>query len=408
MDVRELHKLCIDSYTGTGGYLDGKYLHEFSKEEDYAERLLNSYYENYVIGMIASATQPVFGDKVQRKYDTPMYREFCNNVDMVGTPLTSWLLNVASYHTLLGNVFIIMDNVKEPIQNLQEAMAKRDYPFLYYKLPRDVQSVKLDRFGKVVSLSFALPDIEIEGTKYKQTRTVIDGVQIDTYKDGDETKQVGDTVTGVNIIMTGSEALPIPPFLSICQISKAIYNMDSEQRDLERAQAFNILQIPSDMPEVAQTLGSKNLLYVGSDATRDAKYISPDANILQTLGVSSDRMTVRLKDQARNLGIRVVEKHYKSGTALSLDYAPSYAVYANMSILFEDIEGKIRDMFSLATKTTDSTDITYNRDYAPSPDQLTADYELLVAAMDTDYGEDRNTKIIDSAYTKLSKITGLE
>jgi len=408
VDLRNLHTLCVDSYLGIGGYLDGSYLQEFAREENFDARLQNSYYENQIIGMVTSATAPIFGDKVQRTYDTEIYKSFCQNVDMIGTDLTTFLKECSTYHTLLGNVFIVMDNVESPSTTVGSAIKNRDYPFLYKKLPHEMKSVKVDRFGGVEKATFSLGKREINGKETECFRTVSNGAQCDWYT-GDDKKRVdiGETIQGTRIIMTGTEIMPVPPFLSLCQIARTIYNMDSEQRDLERAQAFSLLQLPSDMPEKATKIGVHNVLYVGNEGTRDAKYVSPDAQILQTLGISSDRMTVRMKDQARNLGIRVVEKHYKSGTALSHDYAPSYAVLASGSIVFEGVEYDIRNMFNEVAGQSDKTKINYNRDYSPSPDKNVEDYNTLVGAMKTDYGEKRNAIIINHSYEKLESITGL-
>ena len=73
---RTNYALCIDSFTGVGGYETGEYLQEFSREEDFSNRLKNSYYENNIVGMIASSTEPVFGDKVRREGSSDLYQAF--------------------------------------------------------------------------------------------------------------------------------------------------------------------------------------------------------------------------------------------------------------------------------------------------------------------------------------------
>jgi len=410
------YKLCIDTFTGVGGYWDGSYLQKFAREEDFEGRKANSFYKNNVVGMVASATAPVFGDKVQRKDMSDMYAAFAENVDMRGTTLTNWLQTVAEYHTLLSNVFIVMDNVQEPDENVQVAIANRSFPFLTYKTPDLVEDVKIDNTGKITSITFYLDKKTVKkedgsnGANTNVYRTIEDGVIRDFYKDKENKKYIGDpiTATGTKVIMTGSEPLPIPRFLSLSEIARAIYNMDSEQRDLERAQAFNILQVPGKPVETSVEVGPRNVLYVDPDSGRDAKYISPDANVLQVLGLSSDRINTDMKDQARNLGIRVIEKHYKSGDALELDYAPSYSILSNLSMLFEDLEYKIRDMFVSATGVPDKTVVTYNRDYSPSPDKIEQDYNTLVEAQKTKYGDERDAQIKDAAYKKLALITGME
>jgi hypothetical protein len=410
MNERTMYKLCIDSYTGVGGYLDGTYLQQFSREEDFEDRLANSYYENNIVGMVTSATAPVFGDNVQRSNMSQMYEAFTKNVDMRGTTLTNWLFNVAKLHTLLSNVFIIMDNVQKPVKNVSEAIDKRSFPYLTYKTPDLVEDVKISNTGEITSITFYLDSKNINGANTNVYRTISGGVIKDWYGSAKDPQYIGDPISaiGTRVIMTGSEPMPIPQFLSLCQIARAVYNMDSEQRDLERAQAFSILQVPSNMPETAQVIGAKNVLYVGEDASRDAKYISPDSNILQSLGLSSDRMTLRMKDQARNIGIRIVEKHYKSGDAIELDYEPSSTVYENNSILFEDVEKKINRMFIAMTGITDNTEIVYDQDYKPSDSKNNKDYTMLTEASATDYGEERNMQIRNESYKKLALITGME
>jgi len=389
-----MYKLCLDSYYGTGGYLDGTYLQKFGEEDNFTARLENSYYENNIVGMVTSATAPVFGDNVQRSNMSKMYEAFTKNVNMRGTTLTNWLLEVAKLHTLLSNVFIIMDNVQNPSKNVEQAIAQREFPFLTYKTPDLVQDVQVSNTGEITSITFFLDSkkmkdgkSDVNGANTNVYRTIENGEIKDWYKDKENKKYIGDPISaiGTRVIMTGSEPMPVPQFFSLCQISKAVYNMDSEQRDLERAQAFCILQVPGKIAQTGLKVGPRNVLEIDAEASQSAKYISPDANILQTLGLSSDRMTLRMKDQARNIGIRIVEKHYKSGDAIELDYEPSSTVYENYSIVFEDVERDINKMFISMAGIEDNTEVVYDQDYKPSDSKNNKDYAMLTEALGTNY-----------------------
>jgi hypothetical protein len=409
MTIEELYTLTIDSYTGGGGFLDGSYIVPHPREDDVDARRKLAYYTNSVLGMVSSLTSPVFGDKITRNIDTDFYRAFLDNCDRRGTSLSNWLLNVAKYDALLGNVFIIMDNATTPPETIGEAIASRSFPYLYYKLPNEVQDVRLDDFGGVSSITFKLDTRKIGGIAKNIYRTIENGFVTDWYGRKDDRSLVGDPINSPasRVIMTGSEVMPIPPFGAIAQTAKAIYNLDSQQLDATGTQAFSILQVPSTEPEASMVVGMKNVLYVHPDGNRDAKYISPDAQVLQHINEFSKSVTDAMIASAVNAGVRVNSGAYKSGTAIMVDSSPAYAVLACTSEKFERIEQKIHDMFCFMAGVTDNTTSSYSKDYTPSVEKKREHQALLAEQLKLPYSEDQLAKISDYSMKLLSEITGM-
>ncbi len=409
MTIEELYDLTIDSYTGGGGFLDGKYIEAHPREDDVAARKKLAYYTNSVRGMVQSLTAPVFGDKITRVYDGLLYRSFCENADRRGTSLSDWLRNVANYDALLGNVFIIMDNAPTPPDTIGEAIASRSYPYLYYKLPNEVQDVVLDPHGGVSSITFKLDSRKIGGFTRNVYRTIEDGKVSDWYAKRDGKEYIGDPVNdpSARVIMTGSEIMPIPPFGAIAQTAKAIYNLDSQQLDATGTQAFSILQVPSKEPESSIVVGLKNVLYVDPESVRDAKYISPDAQVLQHINEYSKSVVDAMTAAAVNVGVRVNSGAYKSGTAIMVDSSPAYAVLSCTSEKFEKIENRIHAMFNFMTGLNDNTTVTYSKDYTPSMEKKREHQQLLSEQMKLPYSPENMRAIENYSMQLLSELTGM-
>ena len=409
MDIQELYELTIDSYTGGGGFLNGEYIIPHPREEDVSARRKLAYYTNSVRGMVQSLTAPVFGDKITRVHDTMLYQSFCDNADRRGTSLSDWLRNVANYDALLGNTFIIMDNAPTPPDTIGEAIESRAYPYLYYKLPNEVQDVVLDPHGGVSSITFKLDSRKIGGVSRNVYRTIENGFVRDWYAVRDGRAYVGDPVKNVSarVIMTGSEVMPIPPFGAIAQTAKAIYNLDSQQLDATGTQAFSILQVPSKEPESSIVIGLKNVLYVDPESVRDAKYISPDAQVLQHINEYSKSVVDAMTAAAVNVGVRVNSGAYKSGTAIMVDSSPAYAVLSCTSEKFERIENRIHDMFNSMTGILDKTTVTYSKDYTPSMEKKREHQQLLSEQMKLPYSPENLRAIENYSMQLLSELTGM-
>ena len=409
MDITELYQLTIDSYTGGGGFLDGSYINAHAREDSVEDRKKNSYFTNYVYGMVDSLIAPVFGDKITRTTDGELYRAFTENVDRRGTSLSDWLSNVAAYDALLGNVFIIMDNSSEPAGTIGEAVASRAYPYLYYRLPNEVEDVRLDQHGGISSITFRIDSLKVGGVSRNVYRTIEDGKVVDWYGKKNDKQYIGDHILSPSsrVIMTGSEVLPMPPFGGVAQTAKAIYNINSEDRDVTRAQGFGILQVPSAVPESSMVIGSKNVLYVDPEGTRDAKYVSPDSNVLLALQSNSKSVTDSMLASAVNAGVRVNSGDYKSGVAIMADNSPSYAVLSRRSEKFQTIEQKIHAMFCFMAGITDNSTVIYSKDYTPSTEKVKESQKIISEQMKLPYSAEQLSKLADYNMTLISQITGM-
>jgi hypothetical protein len=207
--------------------------------------------------------------------------------------------------------------------------------------------------------------------------------------------------------MTGSEIMPLPPFGGVAQTAKAIYNINSEDRDVTRAQGFGILQVPSKQPETAMLIGSHNVLYVDPDGTRDAKYISPDSNVLRSLQDNGNSVTNNMISAAVNQGVRVNGGEYKSGTAIMIDSSPAYSVLAQRSEKYQAIEERIHSMFCVMAGVADETTIVYSKDYTPSIEKVKENQKLISEQMKLPYSQEQISTMANYSMDLLSKITGM-
>ena len=388
-ELQEMHQLCIDSYTGVGGYYTGDYLIEFPRETDKAQRVEYSSYVNNVDGVVESLNTPVFSNDIDRDGMNELQQAFTLDATGNKVSLTSFLENVGAYHQLLGNVFIVMDNFKSVPENMQEAISERIYPYLYYKLPTEIYEYEKDQFGNLTEISFYYETVKIEGSSQpkKVYRHISPMSCYNFYIEGNKREKIADTITDglgfLPVIMTGDTILPVPSTYSLCSLAKMIYNQMSEKRVLERNESFSLLVLASDDPKENIELGSNNVIWVNPESNITPQFISPDASLLSGIGDEITRSQDMFANAASRMGaIPVQGQSTKSGEALKMEFVGSSYALTAQSKLFESIEGEVFTLFGLYVDNMPEVVVTYDKNFNPTYTQLEIDNKALIQAME--------------------------
>lgn len=305
---REHWQLMIDAFEGAGGFADGSYLWPYRNElqDDYLKRQKMARYHNYVETITDLYVQHVFTRDPDRQTDNDDLRQWWDDVDGHGTPLTDFLrTSVTPMSLAVGHTGILMDMTPDEPAGPSKA-DQRARPFL-------------TRY-----LATAIPDwrtAHASITGIKLTEAVPADSIVDEAPEGADAMQylLWDTegwarfTAKGELIAGGTPALGVVPFevlrpkpsilkpfigrslFSHGRIVQALYNRMSEEDEVLRNQAFSLLTVEvhegGDVEQARKQLGSELGTTRALVVQGKTDYISPDmavpaevrANILQII-----------------------------------------------------------------------------------------------------------------------------
>ena len=368
------------SYNGNGGYRDGNYLIPFSRESDYAGRRKLAFYKNYVKPIVRAMVEPVFVQSAVRTVTDDsgnslenLFTSFIDNCDSAGTHIQDFTHSALSICRRHGVVFIVMDNYADQPDNLKTAMDQGIHPYVYLKKAQEVDSYECDRFGNIEWIVFIDSYIK-RGDKTivqyrKWTRTDSSLMEkkdnawtvISSY-----THNLGvvPVIVGYSDIQENNgNVLVDPPVYEIARINFGIFNMCSEVRDQERAQAFSILYAQG-LPANAMEIGPKNCIMIPLGATIAPGYASPDFSIVTGLVENQDKLKNDMFTIAEQLGVIAV-MNSESGIAKNYDFFAHESTLKRTSYIATDLESKMAKLFMRYTNDSFVYTVIYKMDFSP-------------------------------------------
>ncbi len=374
----KLNKLIESALTGKD---IENYLYQFKRESDYQGRQENSYYINYLEGIIDSITVPLFSQTITRESNNDLYNVFINNVDRRGTTMNDFMYSLLKSYKAHGNAFIIMNNFTEFSATLSEQLDNRELPWINMKTMVDLYDYEDDDFGNIKFIEFyngmctdkkGESKPEIIGYNESYVYTYILGDKEDTLE------AEANTFGFIPVISLNPEITPFPTVKDLAKTNIAIYNTLSEQRDLERSSAFCLLEIPNDQPQDANVeLGPNNIIWVPTNSSRGSAYVNPDASVLKTLREGAESMVALLQQQAEKLGSIAINKASQSGAAYEMEFLGKNYVLNQLSDFAESVEYKITEMFGLMITATVDVDIIYPDEFVNNLSAITGKLDII-------------------------------
>lgn len=384
-----------NAYYGSGGFKDGNYLVPHQREMYYPKRKQLSFYKNYVKSIINSVVDPIFIDlltryitnKNEERVELTEFDVFLNDSDNSGEHLQSVIKDALLKCALHSISFVAVDNFSEEQQpaTAQEAI---DYRILPYTIIYCITSVKdygIDDFGNLENITFDT------GRKIQITKSVKgkdetkeyniliyydSNVTIEFYIDDEKTKvMLKEAYHGLGIMPVvifqsvkrkkKRNIFTDPQFYQLARINHAIYNVDSEVRELQRAQGFSILYVQTDDPSGAFTVGPNNVIYVPMEATIPPGFASPDSQIAQNLASHAEALREDLYRIAEKNGVTGVQKAM-SGIAKDWDFRAEEKTLRTYSRIAMEAEIKVVSLFLLYLgKEEYGYFVEYPKDFAP-------------------------------------------
>lgn len=391
IDIRNInqYKLVTEAYEGSAGFCDGSYLLPHQREAFFRDRQILSYYRNYMRPIVESIAIPAV-QGVRRTTDSELYDAFLANVDNKGNTITNHLIEVLINSRLHGNVFVVMDNfINQPL-TLEDALATRNIPYVYTQPAYTVYDHKADSFGNLISISF-FSDVKDEKGQWVKIVTTWDDttVKVEVIKNkkvlSSSSREHGYGIMPVLQVNStiDKSILPFPPFYDITRLEYALYNKDSEIRDQERAQAFSVFYVQTDIPQNGIVLGPHNAIIIPANEkiTMPPGFISPDSSILTTLVANSKELVEAIYRAAQEQGTVAVQKQ-TSGVAEGYKFVGTANQLKKSAEIAYDYELRLHDMFDAITNSTSDIEINYKKDFYPAINSQNIDNTIKLLSME--------------------------
>jgi hypothetical protein len=388
IDIRQenIFTFLDNAYYGTGGFRSGDYLVAHKRELFFDTRKKFAYYVNFVKPIIRAIVEPVFVKDAARIYNNEMLEKFIANVDNRGADIQRFVLTTTNICRRHSTVFIVVDNFTEQPTEQSDAVNKRIMPYCYIRKVNQLYEYKLDGFGNVEELLFLeKPSVCENGTlthkaqyrRWTKTYTRLE-------EDENETSLVK-TQKAVFVSIAGTErahnlgVVPVvvmrdveleqpqdfiaePKLYDIARVNHAIFNKDSEIREIERNQAFAVFCVNQNKASNL-TIGTNNVLFYPLNAN-PPQFVAPPMEVLSQLIADRKELREDLFRLAEQNGVVAVQDA-KSGLALAYEFFAHESVLQQTSQIAETTEEKIIELFNKWTNQDIEYQVEYRSNFVP-------------------------------------------
>ena len=296
------------------------------------------------------------------------------------TKLNTVLFTYQRLAMILGTVFVIVD--KPHTQG--QTKADQALPYLALRLNSQLVAEEKDAAGVWQSVTFSE---SLNGKTVYRTYTLT-GWRLTEDAKGTKVIDQGEYNLGRVPVVRLHIAKPLTPtdtssdsfFYDLAGLNWALYNLDSEQRELVRAQTFAILALPvADDAEREKlkdlTIGTENALTYNPTGGGKPEFIAPPPDPIQ---LYAEKMASVVKDIYRVANLEFVGGVQQSGVALSFHFQEANSSLGGMAEMGEAAENEIADLVYLWQGGTFSGNIAY-----PSDFNMTDLQQAINTALDT-------------------------
>ena len=372
------YQLLYDAYHADGGFKTGQYLlqHPREGEHKYRRRKRMSYYANYVKPVVDSHVDPIFREEPNRNWDSnQLFSMFHEDVDAAGTSMNRFMKKAALVAKLYAVAFIVIDNFADLPATVADTLNDRKLPYAYIVTPSQVTDHKVNRFGRLTSITYTEPAEDADGniTYGSNSRTWTMGEWILSDSNGKVIIRQKHSLARLPIVplyskpMESGNTLPQSEFYSISRTNMSLFNRCSELDEVLSNQAFGILTYPlgenQDTDEVQEIVtGTENLLGYDGTLSKSPEYIGPPAEPANMQMSQIDRLIQEIYRMAKQSHTTGVEAK-ASGVAKAYDFEKTNPVLADFAANCELAEVEMAKVFELWTSAKLNYTCSYERDF---------------------------------------------
>lgn len=336
-----------NAYNGEGGFSDGSYLMQFSREVDekFKSRQNMAYYVNYLKPSIERFASYIFKNSAMRNSNYDLIKIIFDNCDNGGNSLNIFIQNFFKNAFLFGINLILVDMPRTLPSNLKEQKEKRAVPYFV-----EVSPLNLHDFSyKNGVFEWAILRYEVEIKKpFEKSEILTEFHYYDSTKFEKRDKDF-------NIIETIEHNLGLCPLLAlnfsseflgdtiaheIAEISRRIYNARSELDEILRGQTFSILayHIPEGAPlPESLKISTDNVILFSGEAPRFISPSAENANIYINQIENLEKIITEISLNPVNLST----KSSDTGVALQFKFENLNGFLLNLAKKLEDFERRV-------------------------------------------------------------------
>lgn len=169
------------AYKGSGGFKDNTYLVPHGREAFYGARQAFSRYTNFINPILQAMVDPVFNALVHREHkDNELFEMFLADTNYNDLKIQDFTRLVTKYIRLHSVSFVVMDYIlpKDVELSEKDLLKGNHHPYVYMKKAQEVESSKLDFFGRLEEIVFfdVVMDINLDGKLVKKSRRMFGGL----------------------------------------------------------------------------------------------------------------------------------------------------------------------------------------------------------------------------------------
>ena len=376
--------ILIDAFEGDGGFLNGSYLWQYPREsaEDYRDRKAMARHHGYYESLVDLVVRYVFSPGIKRSSKSKEYDAFAADVDGAGTPIEDLMRRFAAMALVTGHAAVLVDKTPDEAEGPTKADEKaRAICSIFTALA--IPDWRFDQnVLTVVKLLEAAPATDIFEDNASDPQYLFWDSEGWARFDADGELVSADT-PGLDLVPLVL-LRPKPSYTSKmlgralapnANVFRALFNRDSEEDEVLRAQAFSLLTVSvdkdADIQQVRESLGTETGATKALVVRGVIDYKTPDQNVPKAIRESRMSLVEELF-RAAHVKFKTNSNDAESGESIRLQH----------SELNEMLQGLARAL-AVAEKQIAQYWFAWQ---SPTPQQAETDY--LAAEVQAEYADE--------------------
>ena len=335
--------------TGTSSQSGASYLVKYPREstDKFNRRNELAFYASPLARVVSSFVAHISGRPVLRDADAhELLQRIMEDVDGKGNSIDVFWQSFMYEFKARGSMLLLVDMPQVLPDNLQQQLQERAAPYWTPVVPELLQEFKVGADGR---FDFA----EFTGTydnNGEETKCIWYFDREIWACKGEDGTVIQSDAHGLDecplLIVTEAGDFPAyGPFAPIADLSRRLFNLDSELDEILRSQTFSLLtmQVPEESTDeqrleaartAGETIGTNNIMMHGGGTPA---FIAPDSG---PASIYMERME-GLRDQINELGLMVATPNQQeSGIAMQTRFQAINAELARFSARMEGLEAR--------------------------------------------------------------------
>lgn len=393
--------------------VSSSYLIQYPRESEskYARRNEIAWYASPLAQVCSRFVGYLSTRQVIRDVNNPLYATMADDIDGKGNSIDVFWQQFARHAKARGSMLLLVDMPAALAGSLQDQLQRRVAPYWTGILPELVTDYQIGDDGKFVYVEFS--GNFTQGEKRIDCTWRFDREGWAAYDNSRVPLAQGEhnlSECPVLIFTEGGDFPHFGPFAPIADISRRLFNLDSELDEILRSQTFSLLtmQVSENSTDaqkiqaaqvVGETIGASNLM-VHSGST--PAFIAPPDGPAK---IYMERIAA-LRDQINDLGLVVGgSAQRESGLALQMRFQALNGALAYFASRMEDLERRAWELSRQWLGLTQVPDIYWSRDYnmADVAAEMTILADMQTTNMPTEVVTEQQRRIVSVQFAGLEQ-----